>query len=321
MQVLVVQGDHQEGLAGARLDDSLVVRLVDTSGIGVSGRPVTWVVSIGGGSVVPETDTTDADGFARTHWTLGPEPGANAVRAMVSGVAFVTFTAVGTGEGAGGSSGPSASRSTVSADPSSIPAVSGSSTITVTVRDSQGEPVEGATVSLEASGTSNTLTQPESATGPDGTTSGRVAGAAPGTIVVSATVNRSVQLVQTADVTVTEAAGLKVDHFVFRLQPHDVHRGERFRVEVALAAADGSLVPLSGILMYLGLFPEGSDAPDNNRLSGNRFRDTENGVAVFDDLAVTKKGRYRFRVLSDQLPELGPHGPEPYVFSVPFEVN
>jgi hypothetical protein len=313
---MVVQGDRQEGLAGARLDDSLVVRLVDTAGIGVPGRPVTWVVSIGGGSVVPETDTTDADGFARTHWTLGQQPGANAVKAMVSGVAFVTFTAVGIG-----GSTPSANRSTVSADPSSIPAVTGSSTITVTVRDDQGEPVEGATVSLEASGTSNTLTQPESTTGRDGTTSGTLAGAAPGTIVVSATVNRSVRLVQTADVTVTEAAGLKVDHFVFRLQPHDVHRGERFRVEVALAAADGGLVPLSGILMYLALIPEGSDAPDNNRLSGSRFRNTENGVAVFDDLAVTKRGRYQLRVLSDQLPELGPHGPEPYVLSVPFEVN
>ena len=29
----------------------------------------------------------------------------------------------------------------------------------------------------------------------------------------------------------------------------------------------------------------------------------------------------RFRVLSDQLPELGPHGPEPFLFSVPFEVK
>ena len=318
---MVVQGDRQEGLAGARLDDSLVVRLVDTAGIGVPGRPVTWVVSIGGGNVVPETDTTDADGFARTYWTLGPEPGANAVRAMVSGVAFITFTAVGTGEGSGGGPSPSADRSTISADPSSIPAVTGTSTITVTVRDDQGEPVEGASVSLEASGTGNTLTQPQSPTAPDGTTSGTLAGAVPGTIVVSATVNRSVRLVQTADVTVTEAAGLKVDHFVFRLQPHDVHRGERFRVEVALAAADGNLVPLTGILMYLGLIPEGSDAPDNNLLSGSRFRNTENGVAVFDDLAVSQKGRYRFRVLSDQLPELGPHGPEPYVFSVPFEVN
>jgi hypothetical protein len=318
---MAVQGDRQEGPAGERLGDSLVVRLVDTVGTGVPGRPVTWVVSIGGGSVVPETDTTDANGFARTQWTLGREPGANAVRAMVSDVAFVTFTAVGTGEDSGNGSPPSATRSTVSADPSSIPAVTGSSTITVTVRDDQGDPVEGASVSLEASGSDHTLTQPERATGPDGTATGTLAGAAPGTITVSATVDQSVQLTETAEVTVTQAAGFAVDHFVFRLQPHDVHKGERFRVEVALAAKDGSLVPLSGVLMYLGLFPEGSETPNNNLLSGNRFRETDNGVAVFDDLSVTKKGRYRFRVLSDQLPELGPHGPEPFLFSVPFEVK
>ena len=47
---------------------------------------------------------------------------------------------------------------------------------------------------------------------------------------------------------------------------------------------------------------------------------TGNGVAIFD-LGVTKKGRYRFRVLSDQLPELGPHGPQPYLFSLPFNVE
>jgi hypothetical protein len=321
MQVMVAQGDRQEGLAGGRLDDSLVVRLVDTAGVGVPDRPVSWVVSLGGGKVVPETDTTDADGFARTQWTLGPEAGANAVRAMVPGIAFVTFTAVGTDDGGGGNPAPSASRSRVSADPGSITAVTGSSTITVTVRDDQGDPVEGASVSLEASGSDYTLTQPGRATGPDGTTSGTLAGAVPGTITVSATANQSVQLTQTAEVTVTQAAGFAVDHFVFRLQPHDVHTGERFRVEAALAAKDGSLVPLSGILMYLGLFPEGSETPNNNLLSGNRFRDTDNGVAVFDDLSVTKKGRYRFRVLSDQLPELGPHGPEPFLFSIPFEVN
>jgi hypothetical protein len=59
----------------------------------------------------------------------------------------------------------------------------------------------------------------------------------------------------------------------------------------------------------------------NKRLLGNRFRATEDGVAVFDDLGVTKEGRYRLRVLSDQLPELGPHGPEPYLFSLPFDVE
>jgi hypothetical protein len=322
VQVMVLQGDHQEGIAGAPVRDSLVVRLVDTTGVGVPGRTVTWAVSIGGGSVAPETDASDADGVASTRWTLGPDAGANAVRATIAGAGFVTFTAVGTsGNGGGGGSAPSASRSTVSADPTSIAAGTGTSTITVKVLDEQGDPVEGATVSLQASGAGNTLTQPSGTTGPDGTTSGTLGSATAGTIIVSATVNGSVLLSQTAEVTVTEAPGPKVDHFVFRLQPHDVRTNERFLIEVALSDADGNVVPLDGILMYVGLFEEGGDVSLNKRLLGNRFRATEDGVAVFDDLGVTKKGRYRLRVLSDQLPELGPHGPEPYLFSLPFDVD
>jgi hypothetical protein len=116
---------------------------------------------------VPETDTTDADGLASTKWTLGPEPGANAVRAALVGAGFVTFTAVGTSGDSvgGGGSGPSASRSTVAADPNSIAAVTETSTITVTVRDDHGDPVEGAGVSLQASGAGITLTQPSGTTG------------------------------------------------------------------------------------------------------------------------------------------------------------
>jgi hypothetical protein len=58
--------------------------------------------------------------------------------------------------------GPSASRSTMAANPTSIPA-GGSSTITVTVRDAGGAPVEGVPVTLTARGSGNTIT-PESAT-------------------------------------------------------------------------------------------------------------------------------------------------------------
>jgi hypothetical protein len=317
-QLMIMRGNQQEAVAGKRVADSLVVRLVDTIGLGVPNRVVTWVVSIGEGHVAPQIDTTDADGLASTAWTLGDEPGANAVRAVLEGDVFVTFTAVGT-EGGGGPV-VSASRSTVVADPRSIAAVTGSSAITVTVRDDQGDPVEGATVSLQASGAGVAVTQPSGATGAEGVTIGAVSSAEAGTIVVSATVNGSVRLDQTAEVTV-KAAQAPVDHFVFRLQPHTVDARERFRVEVALVDVVGNVVDLSGILIYLGLFEEGKDSPVNTRLLGNRFRDTSNGVAVFDDLAVTKKGRYRLRALSDQLPELGPHGPEPFLFSIPFDVK
>jgi hypothetical protein len=94
---------------------------------------------------------------------------------------------------------------------------------------------------------------------------------------------------------------------------------EWFTVEVAMVDEAGNLVPRSGIEIYLGLFPEGSDTPFN-RILGDRFRETQNGIAVFR-LAIPQRGRYRFRALSDELPHLGPNGPEPFLFSNYFDVR
>jgi hypothetical protein len=112
----------------------------------------------------------------------------------------------------------------------------------------------------------------------------------------------------------------EVDRLVFRTPPRDADVGERFRVEVALVDADGRVVPLSGIFIYLGLFQEGEDTPTNDLLSGERFENTMDGIGTFD-LGVERPGRYRLRALTDDLPELGPHGPRPYLFSEVFEVK
>jgi hypothetical protein len=114
----------------------------------------------------------------------------------------------------------------------------------------------------------------------------------------------------------TSGGGGAVDRFFFQVQPRDVDEGEPFSVEVALVDAAGDVVPLSGIVIYIGLFPEGNNSPANKRLLGQRFRQTVNGVAVFSDLRVTRGNKsYRFRALSDDLPALGP------VFSESFDVD
>lgn len=330
----------------------------------------------------------------------------------------------GGGNGGGTASQPSASRSTVSANPTSVPAGLGTSTITVVVRDGAGNPVKGATVALQATGGDNTLTQPAGATGDDGVATGTLLGGTPGTRVVSATVNDSVRVLQTAEITIipppekfvqpfegdnqsatvgtavavppavrvidelgqpvqgigvtfvatagggsvdgpatsTDANGVArvggwtlgpdpgtntlqalagtitgspviftaqatpavtgsvPDHFVFSVQPHDVNEDELFSVEVTVLDASGAVVPVSGMLIYLGLFEEGKDVPTNVRLVGERFQDTVDGVAVFSNLAVSRKGKYQLRALTDD-PPLGPHGPSPYLFSDVFEVH
>ncbi len=345
-RIEVVRGNGQDGMAGWPLREVVVVRVLDEAGTGVAGTEVDWVVSGGGGTVTPATAITDPDGFASAVWTLGPLAGANTLNA-VAGSTVVTFTAMagsadGSGDGPGGDDGggddggsggdgggvdepgvgaPSASHSTVSADPSSIEASTGMSTIRVTVRDDAGAPVPGAIVTISVSGTGNTLTQPAAPTGTDGVATGTLRSTVPGTKDITVTVNGSVLLNQTVQVAVVAGPpAAEPDHFVFRVQPRNVEENEQFTVEVALVDATGEIVPLSGIEIYLGLFAEGNDYPSNRLLAGHRFRDTENGVATFT-LRILREGRYRFRALSDELPALGPHGPEPYLFSNAFEVD
>jgi hypothetical protein len=98
-----VSGDDQSARAGQELPAPLVVRLLDEQGNGVPAGSVTWVVEDGGGTVSPAAATTDEDGLASVNWTLGPSPGPNSVKAVVSGVDTVTFTASATG---GGGRGP-----------------------------------------------------------------------------------------------------------------------------------------------------------------------------------------------------------------------
>jgi len=100
---------------------------------------------------------------------------------------------------------PSADLSTITASPASIEAGTGQSTITVTVRDGQGTPIQGATVTLSASGTGNLLTQPSGPTGADGVTTGSLSAVVPETKVVTAVVNGAVALTQVAEVSVTLA--------------------------------------------------------------------------------------------------------------------
>jgi adhesin/invasin len=416
----LVRGNEQVARAGVPLTDSLVVRVVDQAGTGVATRSVTWTVSGGGGTAAPETGTTDGQGYASSKWTLGPSAGQNTLDAVVPGVGTVTFRA--TGGTDDGGTGPNPDRSRILVDPASIQAGTGIATVTVRVRDGNDDPVQGATVELQATGGGNTLTQPSGPTGSDGVATGTLSSTEPGTKTISAKVNGSVQLIQTADVAVALASETRVeriegqsqsapagvpvpvrpavrvidgqgqpvggvgvtfvvtggggsvdgadqttnsegiarvgtwtlgpspgsntlearagslqgspvvftaegtvsggvDHFVFRVQPHDVHKSELFTVEVAMVDADGSVVPLSGIQIYVGLFKDGSDAPTNKYLLGDRYRETENGIAVFPSLGVTKGGDYRFRARSDDLPALGPHGPEPYLFSDLFKVD
>jgi hypothetical protein len=295
-------GNQQSGEPGTELADPLVVRLVDENGDGVGGRAVAWVVATGGGAADPETSETDEDGFATTRWILGAAAGENTLNAVVSGVGVVSFTAMAQGDGGGE---PSADLSTITASPASIEAGTGQSTITVTVRDGQGTPIEGATVTLSASGTGNLLTQPSGPTGSDGVTTGSLSAVVPETKVVTAVVNGAVALTQVAEVSVTLAPA-EPDHLVFRVQPTDTEDDEPITpaVEVALVDADGDLVPLSGVEIEIEFVRE--ERNGSHQFDGDGTRTTVDGIAVFPDLSVSHDhDDFRLRASAPDRPELG----------------
>jgi hypothetical protein len=268
--------------------------------------------------------TTNAEGLAFAEWILGPSEGLNTVEAQAPGSAAVTFTAMAREDGGGGPGPlPGASRVVLVEGNAQTAPVGSRVAIrpAVKVTDSGGAPVPGVEVNFVVTGGAGSVDGATQVTGADGIA--RVGAwrlsPSPGSNTLEARAGslEGSPVVFTAEGTALEG---EVSRLVYRLAPGDVKKNEPFTVAVALVDARGALVPLEGILVYVGLFPEGSENPNNRLLSGTRFRNTEAGIATFD-LSVTQKGRYRLRALTDDLPQLGPHGPEPYLFSQVFEVK
>lgn len=86
-----VSGDGQSAQPGQELAASLVVRIRDALGNPISGQNVMWSTAHGG-TLVPTTSMTDANGLAATRWQLGPGGGAQSATAM-AGSLSATFGA------------------------------------------------------------------------------------------------------------------------------------------------------------------------------------------------------------------------------------
>jgi hypothetical protein len=84
--IVLVAGTNQRALAGRALPQAVVVRATNRRGTAAAGKRVTFRVPDGQGSVDPASATTDADGRARTSWTLGADPGRQTLYASVENV-------------------------------------------------------------------------------------------------------------------------------------------------------------------------------------------------------------------------------------------
>jgi hypothetical protein len=81
-----VSGDGQEGRAGQRLDNPLVVQVNDDQGRPAAGAAVSFAGGSGSPTVDPASATTDANGRASTRVTLGDAEGAQTIQAQVTSV-------------------------------------------------------------------------------------------------------------------------------------------------------------------------------------------------------------------------------------------
>jgi len=88
-------GNSQLGIMGAPLDNPIVVKVTDLDGDVVGGAVVTFEVTSGGGTLARTSVATDAQGMARTEWTLGSGASASSQTARATlgsgaglGVAF-----------------------------------------------------------------------------------------------------------------------------------------------------------------------------------------------------------------------------------------
>jgi hypothetical protein len=101
LTLAVVSGDAQTAPPGTELPDAIVVAVFNAKGKPVRGQLVNFRVTAGGGSVFAGSALSDKGGLVRDWWTLGPEPGENALEARavdpVTGakLVFATFHATG----------------------------------------------------------------------------------------------------------------------------------------------------------------------------------------------------------------------------------
>ena len=144
----VASGDGQSARQGTTLADSVAVRVADARGSPVPGVRVAFAPADGHGSADPDSAATNADGIARTAWTLGDQPGPQSLAATVARA-----------------DGPSAQAAATALTPEqaadSVEVVSGNqqrgprgstlpTPVVVAVLDAAGRPVPGIRVSFAA---------------------------------------------------------------------------------------------------------------------------------------------------------------------------
>jgi VCBS repeat-containing protein len=278
--LVLVSGDAQSGSVGAALADSLVVRLEDDNGNGVGGKAIAWFVNPGGGSVSPTTSTTNANGFARTQWTLGASTGGYVVNAVYPGLSSVPFVATAS---AGGpvklafTQVPVNTRAGATITPS----------VKVAIQDGNGNTVTSA---------QNQITLAIGTNPGSGTLSGTVTAAAVNGVATFA--DLSIDKAGSGYTLAASAGGLtgatspafdiltgSANRLVFITGPSNRVVGQTFSPAIQVQVQDAGGNPVLGALNSITITLSGTGT-----LSGTNPKNAVLGTATFSNLAVTTAG-------------------------------
>lgn len=205
----------------------------------------------------------------------------------MAGIAAVVFAGCNCGGPGGGTSGDT---STVAVDRSAGVMANGMDevSITVTLKNKDGQPVEGQAVQLAVTGDGNTLTQPSGKTDKQGVAQGTLRSTRAETKTISATLvatDATIELAQKPTVTFVAATATKL---VVRTQPSDVVAGSPIAPAVELAFQDDfGNQPDVTTPMTVTLQANATSAT----LGGTLTVMSEQGAARFADLTVDKAGQ------------------------------
>ena len=94
--IVVAQGNNQSAKNGASLATSIVVRVVGSGNVPMSGVTVLFQVTGGGGAISPQTVVTNSLGEVVAKWTLGPSVGTQMAMVSASVLSPVVLTATAT---------------------------------------------------------------------------------------------------------------------------------------------------------------------------------------------------------------------------------
>ncbi len=225
-------------IAAGSETSTITVTVKDANDAPISGATVVLSATGTRNTLTQPAGPTDPNGVA-TGTLSSTVAEIKTISATANGTAITQTATVSVTAGA-----VSASQSSVVAAPTVI-TPGGTSTITVTAKDVNGNPIGGATVLLAATGSGSSITQPTVPTSTDGVATGTLTGTVEETILASATIDGT-PIAQTATVQVIAQTAAAISHTLLTSGSNAVN--QRVYTTAVIAPASQTLVTVAVLM-------------------------------------------------------------------------